>query len=109
VPVSVTAVSASTIERNNIVEIDQVGALTPNVIFKPADPGLPILSAYIRGIGERGGEPSQDHPIASSLDGVYLTGISGSLIDIFDVQQIEVLRGPQGTLQGRNSPAVPST
>jgi iron complex outermembrane receptor protein len=104
VPVSVTAVSASTIERNNIVEIDQVGALTPNVIFKPADPGLPILSAYIRGIGERGGEPSQDHPIASSLDGVYLTGISGSLIDIFDVQQIEVLRGPQGTLQGRNSP-----
>src|SRR3984893_9039275 len=104
VPSSITAVNTATLERNNIVEVAQVGALTPNVIFKPADPGLPILSAYIRGIGERGGEPSQDHPIASSLDGVYLTGISGSLIDIFDVQQIEVLRGPQGTLQGRNSP-----
>src|SRR5690606_23306737 len=49
-------------------------------------------------------EPSNDSPVVVSVDGVYTAQIAGSLIDVFDVSQIEILRGPQGSLQGRNSP-----
>lgn len=104
VPLSVTAVNSASIERNNIVKIDQVAQLTPNVQLQPVSVNPTNISAYIRGIGNRAQEPSQDVPIAISIDGVYLTDIAGSLVDVFDVQQVEVLRGPQGTLQGRNSP-----
>lgn len=104
VPLSVTALNAAMIERNNIVKIDQVAAVTPNVQLQPVSVNPTNISAYIRGIGNRAQEPSQDVPIAISIDGVYLTDIAGSLVDVFDVQQVEVLRGPQGTLQGRNSP-----
>jgi iron complex outermembrane receptor protein len=104
VPASVTAINSALIERNNIVRIDQVAAITPNIQIQQISVNPTNISAYIRGIGNRAQEPSQDIPIAISIDGVYLADIAGSLLDVFDVQQIEVLRGPQGTLQGRNSP-----
>lgn len=104
VPVSVTAINAATIERNNIIKIDQIAAVTPNVNFQQNGTIPTSIAAYIRGIGSRAADPIQDLPIAISIDGVYLSDIAGSLVDVFDVQQVEVLRGPQGTLQGRNSP-----
>ena len=53
VPSSITAVNTATLERNNIVEVDQVGALAPNVIFKPADPGLPIVALWTKATCDR--------------------------------------------------------
>ncbi|MBK5264043.1 MAG: TonB-dependent receptor, partial [Alphaproteobacteria bacterium] len=104
VPVSVTALNAALLERNNITRIDQVAQLTPNTMMHSTGILPSEITAYIRGIGDRSAEPSQDLSIAISVDGVYLTNVAGSLVDTFDVQQVEVLRGPQGTLQGRNSP-----
>lgn len=104
VPISVTALNSEMIERQNIVKIDQVGALTPNVNLAQGGVLPTMFTAYIRGIGNRSGNVSQSAPIAVSVDGVYYSTISGSLVDVFDVAQIEVLRGPQGTLQGRNAP-----
>jgi iron complex outermembrane receptor protein len=104
VPISITAVNAAAIERNGITTVDQVGMLTPNVYMAPAGVTPTEFTAYIRGLGNRSGDVSQDNPVAVSIDGVYLPTVVGTLVDIFDVQQIEVLRGPQGTLQGRNSP-----
>ena len=105
VPVSVTAVNAELLERNNITRIDQLAQVTPNAMMHSTGILPSEITAYIRGIGDRSSEPSQDLSLAISIDGVYLTNVAGSLIDTFDVQQIEILRGPQGTLQGRNSPA----
>jgi len=104
VPLSITAVSADTIERIGITKIDQVSTVTPNVYMAPSGVNPSEFTAYIRGLGNRSGDVSQDNPVAVSVDGVYLPTIVGTLIDVFDVRQIEVLRGPQGTLQGRNSP-----
>lgn len=103
VPLAVTAVDASAIDRNRIVSVDQVARLTPNVDFNAAGSVVGTVNMYIRGIGARETEISQDSPIALSIDGVYIPTAAGSLIDVYDVQQIEVLRGPQGTLQGRNA------
>lgn len=104
VPISVTAFDERALERNAIASIEQVSQYTPNVVFVPISISPTSVAPYIRGIGNFAQEPSQDPPIAISVDGVYLAQISGSLIDVFDASQIEVLRGPQGTLQGRNSP-----
>lgn len=104
VPISVTAFDERALERNAITSIDQVSQFTPNVVFVPISISPTSVAPFIRGIGNYAQEPSQDPPIAISVDGVYLGQISGSLIDVFDASQIEVLRGPQGTLQGRNSP-----
>jgi len=103
-PLSITAVSGAAIEQKGLVKIDQIGASSPNVKFQAGNSVPGDFTAFIRGIGNRGAEPSQDVPVAVSIDGVYLAVKGGSLIDLFDVQQVEVLRGPQGTLQGRNSP-----
>lgn len=104
VPVSVTAFNEAALERNAISSIADVSQYTPNVVFVPISISPTSIAPYIRGIGNYAQEPSQDPPIAISVDGVYLGQISGSLIDVFDASQVEILRGPQGTLQGRNSP-----
>lgn len=104
VPLAITAVDAATIERSNITSIAQITQMTPNVSIQNIATSRTVASPYIRGIGQFGQEPSNDPPIAVSIDGVYLAQVAGSLLDVFDAQQIEVLRGPQGALQGRNSP-----
>ncbi|MET0988096.1 MAG: TonB-dependent receptor, partial [Steroidobacteraceae bacterium] len=104
VPVSVTAVNQAAIERNFIARIEDLQQITPNVTLEPVSITSSALAPYIRGIGNRAQEPVQDPAIAISVDGVYLATIVGSALDVFDVEQIEILRGPQGTLQGRNSP-----
>lgn len=104
VPVSITAFDAAAIERNNITSIDKIAQYSPNVMLVPISIAPTALAATIRGIGNFNQEPSQDPPIAISIDGVYIAQVSGSLLGVFDAEQVEVLRGPQGTLQGRNSP-----
>ncbi|WP_139139380.1 TonB-dependent receptor [Sphingobium phenoxybenzoativorans] len=103
VPIAVSAVTASSLEQRNIVRLDQMSAVVPNATFKTAASIPTEVQPFIRSIGDRSSEPSQDLSNAISIDGVYLVNIAGSNVDTFDVEQIEVLRGPQGVLQGRNS------
>lgn len=103
VPVAVTAVNAAMIERNNIVTVDQIATLAPNVVLNSTASVTGAVNMYIRGIGSRETEITQDATVGISIDGVFVPTTAGSLIDVFDVAQVEVLRGPQGTLQGKNA------
>lgn len=103
VPLAVTAVSQATLDRHNVTDIVGLGALTPNLRISSgsSSPTIPVI--FIRGVGNRTSDLLSESPIAISVDGLYLASLAGSLLDVFDVSRVEVLRGPQGTLEGRNA------
>jgi iron complex outermembrane receptor protein len=105
VPLAVTAVNQEILQNSFVTRVQDLQKLAPGVTISASTTSSNALAPFIRGIGTRSAEPTQDLPIAISVDGVYLAAVSGSaIIDTFDVAQVEILRGPQGTLEGRNSP-----
>jgi iron complex outermembrane receptor protein len=106
VPIAVTVFDEAEIEERKLVNIAGVARYTPNVEWDQTFLGAGNFSAiYIRGIGQPGSffESSADPAVGVYLDGVYIGRAIGSVLGVHDVQQIEVLRGPQGTLFGRNT------
>lgn len=101
VPGSVTAVSSSQIEQFDAVEIGDLQASAPNLTLHEGDAQNTV--AYIRGVGQLDSLAFADPGVGIYLDDVYLGRAQGSFLDVFDVERIEVLRGPQGTLYGRNT------
>ncbi len=104
VPVSVTAVSGDALARSNVASLqDLAGAVPGLVVSKSISYGLAPIS--IRGLGgpAGGGSLFTDQPVAVYVDGVYVPALGQSVSDFLDVDTVQVLRGPQGTLYGRNS------
>lgn len=101
-PVAVTAVTAGTLREAGVYRVDQVTELVPNLQFQDSIQGN-LAQFSIRGVGTGNPDIQFDPGVALYLDGVFLPRASGSLLSVVDVQQIEVLRGPQGTLFGKNS------
>jgi iron complex outermembrane recepter protein len=106
VPIAVTAVTAAQLESKGINEVAKLGNLAPNVTL---DAGTPfsgsntVLSAYIRGIGQNDFAFNQDPGVGVYVDGVYLARSVGANTTMMDVERVEILKGPQGTLFGRNT------
>jgi iron complex outermembrane receptor protein len=103
VPVAITALSAGMIERGNINSVVEIKKLAPNVEMVEQPFAGAALSASIRGVGLDDLEKTFEPTVAVSIDGVFLASSAGANIDLFDVEGIEILRGPQGTLFGRNT------
>ena len=103
VPVAVTALTPGQLERGSIMRSTDISKMAPNVELHETYIGSESLSATIRGIGYDDIEKSIEPTVGVAIDGVFMATNSGGVFDMFDVASVEVLRGPQGTLFGRNT------
>ncbi|TZG27316.1 TonB-dependent receptor [Sphingomonas montanisoli] len=102
-PIAITALDNKTLEKMNVQSVDKVAQVAPNLIISQQSSSLSAASITIRGIGQTDPSLGLDTAVGIYLDGVYVARSAGSLFDLVDVERIEVLRGPQGTLFGRNT------
>ncbi len=100
---AVSAFDEKVIERLNARDIRDLAALVPNLVINEVSIGPSLSQISLRGINSQDPERSFDPAIGVFVDGVYLGSSAFNLLDTFDLQQVEVLRGPQGTLFGRNT------
>ena len=105
VPIPISALSEAQLEARNITDIQDVERITPNLDFEYSSVNNNNTQVFLRGIGQVNWSTTQDPKIGIYIDGVYLSRPQGGLVDIMDLERVEVLRGPQGTLFGRNTTA----
>lgn len=105
-PISISAFSGNRLEAQNISQITRIQDFTPNLVFQntPSNSGVGSNAAvFIRGIGQKDFAPTVDPGVGIYIDGAYLGRTVGGVFDLLDVERVEILRGPQGTLFGRNT------
>ena len=105
VPIPITALSSEQLVTRNLMEIRDLEKLSPNTSIDYSSVNGNAIQVFIRGIGQTNWSGTQDPKIGMYVDGVYLSRPQGALVDFNDVERVEVLRGPQGTLFGRNTTA----
>ncbi len=103
-PIAITAVNAEMLEARGQTDISQIAAQAPNVSLRPQGQGGGTgLIAFIRGVGQVDFNYALDPGVGVYVDDVFIPTLSSSLLELMDLERIEVLRGPQGTLAGKNS------
>lgn len=100
VPVSVTAISGDRVQEGGIMNVGDVAAETPNFTMTQFNIGEPQY--YLRGIGNSNDSAGSDPAVGVFIDDVYIGRAGGTSTDLFDIERIEVVRGPHGTLFGKN-------
>lgn len=104
VPIAITALSGDTLEQRGQTNLADLGGSAPNVTLRqaPATYG-PAVVAFIRGVGQRDTSFALEPGVGLYVDDVYLPTLHGSMLNLVDLDRVEILRGPQGTLSGQNS------
>jgi len=105
VPIAVTAVDAEALERAGVADIKSLDSVAPSFNMNSSNSESGGTTLRIRGVGTTGNNIGLESSVGVFLDGVYLSRPGIALADLLDLQQVEVLRGPQGTLFGRNTSA----
>ncbi len=102
IPVAVTALSTADLDAAQVTDLADIEQFVPNLRFRRGRTGIDG-SVYIRGVGTQGDDVFIDQAVGIYVDGVYLARSGGAVLDLLDFEQVEVLRGPQGTLFGKNT------
>jgi iron complex outermembrane receptor protein len=106
VPIAITTFTSAALEEKNIVDVQGLARLAPSVNLDTASPfggSNQVLSASIRGIGQDDFGINLDPGVGVYVDGIYFARTTGANVNLLDVDQVEILKGPQGTLFGRNT------
>jgi iron complex outermembrane receptor protein len=104
VPLAITAVNSAMLEARSQTNIAEVAKQAPSVVIIPGGGAFgPSIGASIRGVGQFDFNPAYEPGVGMYIDDVYYATLTGGLFDLLDLDRVELLRGPQGTLSGRNS------
>ena len=103
VPIAISAVGREFLESRDISSIDRLGSIAPNVKIERAPSNKTISQISIRGSVTINPAVTWEPAVGLYLDGVYIAKAQGSIFDVADLERVEILRGPQGTLYGRNA------
>ena len=103
VPISITALNAEALKADRIETLNDLNAVAPNLTVRLGAGGNQSPNYTLRGILGASSAAGQDKGVSPYLDGVYLQAQSGSVFELADIDRVEVLKGPQGTLFGRNA------
>ncbi len=104
IPIAITAISSQMIEDRSMTNVEDVAADVPSTtLLKGSTAFGPSMVGYIRGIGQYDHDPALEPGVGLYVDDVYFATITGAALDLLDLERVEVLRGPQGTLEGMNS------
>ncbi|MYF11188.1 MAG: TonB-dependent receptor [Gammaproteobacteria bacterium] len=103
-PISITAFSEADLEQANMIDLRDIGKFTPGMSFTSYGMGSAEAGAiFLRGIGQSDHMVTTDPGVGLYIDGVYMGRNQGAALDLLDLERVEVLRGPQGTLFGKNT------
>ncbi len=102
VPISIVAVSGDSLVKSGVTTLDGIQRLAPGLTTTTVGSGF-VSYTFIRGGGTNNVDPGSDPSVAYFVDEIYIGGTQGLQFDLFDVDHVEVLKGPQGTLFGRNA------
>jgi iron complex outermembrane receptor protein len=103
-PIAITAVTAGMLEQRNQTDISQIAGQAPNVTLQPNGAAFgSSMVAFIRGVGQTDFNLALEPGVGIYVDDVYYATLTGSVLDLLDLDRVEILRGPQGTLAGKNS------
>ena len=104
VPIAVSAVDASALNSRGLDNVTQISQIAPNIQFTPGQGGNSGgIAPFIRGVGENDFIITSDPAVGVYIDGVYVARTFGATTELLGIDRIEVLRGPQGTLFGKNT------
>ena len=103
-PLAITAITGDMLTQRSATSLSDVAAFAPNVILQPTYAGTGnAMRAQIRGVGQTDFDPALDPGVGVYIDDVYFPTLTGSDFALVDLDRVEILRGPQGTLSGMNS------